>query len=129
MEMADAAFVTHAGLDILTGRIKGTGTEPLYMGWGTGGATAANSTDTGLVTAAAETRATSTSSQQTTTQTNDTYRSQCTIVSLSGQTISEVALFNHTSTGTCFLRGTFTGKALDAGDGIQFTIDTKFVST
>ncbi len=36
-----ATVVTNAGRDIVTNRIKGLGTEPLNIGWGTGAGTAA----------------------------------------------------------------------------------------
>ncbi len=127
--MADTVFVTEAGLGIITNRIKGAGDEPLHVGWGTGGATVAATTDAGLVTASAETRTASTSSQQTTLRTNDTYQVHATLTSLSSQTISEVGLFDSSSTGSLFLRGTFTGIALNTGDSIAFTVKTQFKST
>jgi hypothetical protein len=36
-----ATVVTNAGRDIVTNRIKGLGTEPLNIGWGTAAGTAA----------------------------------------------------------------------------------------
>jgi hypothetical protein len=36
-----ATVVTNAGRDIVTNRIKGAGTEPLNIGWGTAAGTAA----------------------------------------------------------------------------------------
>ena len=44
-----ATFVVDGGLDITTNRIKGSGTEPLNVGWGTGAGTAARG-DTSLFT-------------------------------------------------------------------------------
>src|SRR6266498_3619218 len=80
-----ATFVTNAGLDILTNRIRALGTEPLNVGWGTGAGTTAR-TDTTLFTEALVTLAAGTtdhtvgtSSRVTTTTTNDTYRFVATI--------------------------------------------------
>jgi len=42
-----ATFVVNAGLDITTNRLKGAGTEPLYIGWGVSAGTTAK-TDTTL---------------------------------------------------------------------------------
>ena len=127
--MADTVFVTTAGLGIITERLRGSGGEPLYMGWGTGGATVAATTDTGLVTASVESRALSTSAQSTTLYANDTYQAVTTLTSLSAQTISEVAMFNNLSTGSCFLRATFTNIGLNIGDSIKFTNSIQFDST
>jgi hypothetical protein len=44
-----ATFVLDGGLDIVTNRIKGAGTEPLNVGWGTAAGTTAR-TDTTLFT-------------------------------------------------------------------------------
>lgn len=120
--MADASCVTNTGLGITTNRIKGSGTEPNYIGWGTG-TTAAAVTDTGLETAAAESRVSGTSTQQTTNTSNDTYQVVGTLTcSGSGKTISEIALFDASTSGNCFARATFTGLPLSVGDSIQFTV-------
>jgi hypothetical protein len=75
-----ATFILDGGLDIVTNRIKGAGTEPLNIGWGTGAGTTTR-TDTTLFTEALVTLAAGgtdhtagTSSRQTTTTANDTYR-------------------------------------------------------
>ena len=46
-----ATVVVDGGLGITTNRLKGAGTEPLHVGWGTGAGTAAVG-DTSLFTAA-----------------------------------------------------------------------------
>jgi hypothetical protein len=127
--MADVVFVTTAGLQIIADRLKGVGNEPKYMGWGIGGATVAATTDTGLVTASTEARATSTSSHETTVYANDTYRTVGAIRAETDKTISEFSLFDDPSTGKCFLRATFTGIALLTGDSLRFTNGINFVST
>jgi hypothetical protein len=75
-----ATVVTNTGKGIVTNRLKGAGTEPVNVGWGTGAGTAA-ATDTTLFTEALVTLAAGTSdhtagtsTQQTTTTTSDTYQ-------------------------------------------------------
>jgi hypothetical protein len=123
--MATVVKITATGREIATNRMKGTGTEPRNIGWGTG-TTAPVDGDTGLETEAAESRVVGTSSVQTTTTTDDTYRVVGTLTSASTQTISEAALFN--DAGDLFERGTFTGIALDNGDSIQLTIEGQAVA-
>lgn len=122
-----ATKVVNGGLGIITGRIKGTGAEPVFTGWGTGAGTTAV-TDTTLFTEAAETRATGTSSQVTTTITNDTYQVIGAITSLSAQTITNAGLFNASSSGTLFMKGDFAGIPLQIGDSIQFTMKVQFTN-
>lgn len=120
--MATVVKVTATGRGIISDRIKGDGTEPLNISWGTG-TTAPVDGDTDLETAAAESAVAGTSSVQTTTTTDDTYRVVGTLTSASTQTISESVLKD--TAGTLFLRGTFTGIALDNGDSIQFTMEAQ----
>jgi hypothetical protein len=123
--MATVVKITATGREIATNRMKGTGTEPRNIGWGTG-TTAPVDGDTSLEVEAAESRVVVTSSVQTTTTTDDTYRVVGTLTSASTQTISEAALFN--DAGDLFARGTFTGIALDNGDSIQLTIEGQAVA-
>lgn len=126
--MANSAYVVDNGLAIVTNRLIGNGTEPKYIGWGTG-TTDATQTDTGLQTASAEARTSGTSSQQTTNTTNDTYQVTGSILSLSTQTISELALFDALTDGNCYLHAVFNGAdaiALDAGDSVAFTIKSVY---
>ena len=124
--MADTVYVVDNGLAIVTNRLKGTGTEPAYVGWGTGATTAAVN-NTGLQTPAAEARTAGTTSQQTTTTTGDTYRNVATITCTgAGKAITEVAMFDASTIGNCFLRGTFDAINVSVGDSIQFTINTVF---
>jgi len=123
--MATVVKVTATGRGIASNRIKGTGTEPKNIGWGTG-TTAPVDGDTALETPAAESKVVGTSSVQTTTTADDTYRVVGTLTSASTQTISEAGLFNDAD--TLFTRGTFTGISLDNGDSIQFTIEAQAVA-
>lgn len=123
--MATVVKITATGRAIASNRMKGTGTEPKNIGWGTG-TTAPVDGDTALEVEAAESRVVGTSSVQTTTTADDTYRVVGTLTSASAQTIAEAALFN--DAGSLFERGTFTGIALDIGDSIQFTIEGQAVA-
>lgn len=119
------AIVTSVGLAIITNRIRGAGTEPNYLAWGTG-ATAEAAGDTALGIESAETRVACTTSQETTTVANDTYQAVGTLTSTSAQTISEVGLLDAATTGNLFLRDAFTGIALNNGESITFTIKVDF---
>ncbi len=111
-------------MGLITGWIKGAGaTEPHHIGWGIG-VTGAAVGDTGLESASAESRTECTSSQQTTTTTNDTYRLVGTITCAgAGKAITEVAAFTAATDGTCFMRATFSAINVSVGDSIAFTIN------
>lgn len=91
-----AAVLTAKGRDITTARIKGTGTEPLNVGWGGGGVAGgpftAATTDVGPFNELAEVRTAGTSSQVTTTTANDTYQVVGTITATGARTVCEVFL-------------------------------------
>lgn len=124
--MADVIKVVNGGLGILTNRLKSAGTEPKHIGWGTG-TTAADVANTTLETARGEARTDGTSTQQTTTTTSDTYRVAGTITCVStSAAITEVALFDASTSGNMFLRGTFSAINVNVGDSIAFTINTVF---
>lgn len=122
-----ATKVVNAGLAIITNRMKGAGTEPVHVAWGTGAGTTAV-TDTTLFTEAAEARTAGTSTRVTTTVTNDTYQVVGTITSLSAQTITNAGLFDAAAAGNLFLKGDFTGIPLAINDSIQFTIQAQFTN-
>jgi hypothetical protein len=121
-----ATVFANAGKAIVTNRLKGSGTEPSYVAWGTGAGTAAI-TDTTLFTEASEARVAGTSTQQTTTVTNDTYQVVGTMtVAGSGKTITNAGLFDASTTGNMLMKGDFTGIALNVGESIQFTMKLAF---
>jgi hypothetical protein len=127
-----ATFVTDGGLGIVTNRLKGAGTEPLNVGWGTGAGTTAR-TDTTLFTEALVTLAAGTndhtagtSTQQTTTTTNDTYQVVATRTATGAGTVTNAGLWDAASGGNLFLKGDFTGIGLASGDSILFTIKAIF---
>jgi len=125
--MATVAKKTKTGLAITANRIKGTGTEPKYIGWGTG-ASAATVDDTALQTPAAESRVECTSSVVTTDFTNDTYRIVGTITCAgSTKSISELGVYDAASGGNLFARVTFTPIEVEPGESVNFTISDKHV--
>lgn len=129
-----ASVLTNAGRAILTAALKLTATEPKQVGWGTGAGTAAVA-DTTLfsekaadLTATTGTRVAGTTSQQTTSVTNDTYRVVGTITATGGGTVTNAGCFDNSAigSGNLFLKGDFTGIALLSGDSITFTMNLQF---
>ena len=117
---------TNAGKALTTARIKGTGSEPLFLAWGTGAGTAAI-TDTTLFTEASEARVSGTSSQVLTTVANDTYQVVGTMtVSGTGKTITNAGLFDASTVGNLFMKGDFTGIVLAVAESISFTMKVTF---
>lgn len=123
-----ATFVQDGGLDIITNRIKGAGTEPLNIGWGTGAGTTVRTETTlfteklvDLTTSAGTDHTVGTSSRVTTTTTNDTYQVTGTRTATGAGTVTNAGLFDAASGGNLFLKGDFTGIGLASGDSILFT--------
>lgn len=132
-----ATLVVASGRDIITNRIKGAGTEPLNIGWGTGTQTTTLDSDTGLgpttveklvdlSTSAGTDHTAGTSTRQTTTTTNDTYRVTGTRTATGAGIVTTSGLFDAASGGNLFLKGDFVGVGLAIGDGIAYTINVKF---
>lgn len=133
-----ATFVVDGGLDIVTNRLRGAGTEPLNIGWGTGTQTTATRADTGLgpttvekdvdLTTNTGSRTAGTSSRVTTTTTNDTYQVTGTRTATGAGTVTVAGLFDNVTiaSGNLFLKGDFAGIALSSGDSIAFTIKAVF---
>lgn len=128
-----ATLVVNGGKGIVTNRLKGSGTEPVNVGWGTAAGTTA-ATDTtlfteklvDLTTSAGTDHTAGTSTQQTTTTTNDTYQVVATRTATGSGTVTNAGLFDAASGGNLFLKGDFTGIGLVSGDSIQFTIKAVF---
>lgn len=119
-----ATLLVNTGKAIVTNRIKGSGTEPSYIGWGTGAGTTA-ATDTTLFTETG-TRQAGTSTQQTTSTTNDTYQVVGTQTASGSVTITNAGLFDASTSGNLFAKGDFSGITLSSGDSIQFTFKVQF---
>lgn len=116
-----ATVVTHAGEQLACDLLRGAGTVPSYVAWGTGSTTAAKSQTT-LTTEASESRVNGTTSTNG-TGSSATFRVVATITADGTKTISEAGLFTAASSGTMFLRGDFTGIAVESGDTIEFTVE------
>ena len=124
-----ATYVVNSGLDVTTNRLKGAGTEPLYIGWGVSAGTTAKTDTTlfgerlvDLATAAGTDHTAGTSSRVLTTVANDTYQVVGTRVATGAGTVTNAGLFDAASGGTLYLKGDFTGIGLASGDSIAFTI-------
>lgn len=126
--MPASTAVVNTGRAILTNRLKGSGTEPVYIAAGTG-STAVLTTDSALG-AEVGSRVTGTSSQQTTTTTGDTYRVTGTWTAASSYTIAETGLFDASSSGNLFVRGVLASTiSLASGDSIAFTFNVQVTSS
>lgn len=118
-------LVTNSGFANATAAWHAYSSRPLYIGWGTGTGQTASSTD--LATAANESRATGTSSQQTTTVTSDTFQVVGTLTAGGARAITEAALFdaagtgNPPSGGNMDVYGDFSVVNLATNDSIAFT--------
>jgi hypothetical protein len=119
-----ATLLVNTGKAVVTNRIKGSGTEPNFLGWGTGAGTT-GATDTTLFTEVGS-RVSGTSTQQTTSTTNDTYQVVGTLTAGGSVTVTNAGLFDASTSGNLFVKGDFTGIALTGGDSIQFTFKTQF---
>lgn len=121
-----ATVVVQGGRAILTSRLKGSGTEPNFVAVGTGAGTAAT-TDTTLFTEV-ETRVSGTSTQQTTTTTNDTYRVVGTVSITATRALTNAGLFDAVSAGNLFAKGDFATVNLVSGDSFQETWNVQITS-
>lgn len=128
-----ATLVVNGGRAIITNRLKGSGTEPLNIGWGTSAGTAAVGDSTlfgeklvDLSTSAGTDHTAGTSSRVTTNTTNDTYQVTGTRTATGAGTVTNAGLFDAASGGNLFLKGDFTGIGLSSGDSIAFTIKAIF---
>lgn len=119
-----ATLLVNTGRAIITNRLNGGGTTPQYIGWGTGVGTT-GATDTTLFTEVLP-RVSGTVSQVTTSTTNDTYQVVGTQTAGTTETITNAGLFDASTSGNLFVKGDFTGIALNTGDSIQFTFKVQF---
>ena len=120
-----ATLLVNTGKAVVTNYLNGgAATQPKYVAWGTGAGTTA-ATDTTLFTETG-TRTSGTTSQQTTSTTNDTFQVVGTLTAGSSLTITNAGTFDASTSGNLFVKGDFTGVALNSGDSIQFTIKVQF---
>jgi hypothetical protein len=121
-----AVVLTNVGEEFVVDKLnESVQTKPEYVGWGTGAGTAAKA-DTDLFTAAAEPRVQATCSK-TGTGSTAKFQAVATLTSLSGQTITNAALFTAAGSGSppsgasCIVKGDHSGVALATNDQIQYT--------
>jgi hypothetical protein len=95
------------------------------VAWGTGAGTAA-AADTTLFTESAEARVSGTSTRQTTTVANDTYRVTGTLTASAGRTITNAGTFDASTSGNLFVKGDHSSTTLNTGESIAYTIDLKY---
>ena len=120
-----ATLLVNTGKAVVTNYLNGGGaTQPKYLAWGTGAGTTA-ATDTTLFTETG-TRVSGTTSQVTTTTTNDTFQVVGTLTASGSVTITNAGTFDASTSGNLFVKGDFTGIALNSGDSIQFTVKVQF---
>lgn len=93
--MANATVATFSGRGIIWNRLKGNGTEPKNIQWGSTGVTGSASANVNLFGPQTEARTAGTSSILTTTQLGDTYQVTGTIVcATASKSIQEAGLFD-----------------------------------
>ena len=120
-----ATLLVNTGKAIVTNYLNGgAATQPKYVAWGTGAGTTA-ATDTTLFTEVTP-RVSGTTSQVTTSTTNDTFQVVGTQTAGTSETITNAGLFDASTSGNLFVKGDFTGVALNSGDSIQFTFKVQF---
>jgi hypothetical protein len=119
-----ATLLVTSGHGIVTNRLGGGGTTPNYVAWGTGSGTTSAS-DTTLFTEVTP-RVSGTTSQVTTSVTNDTFQIVGTQTAATSETITNAGVFDASTSGNLFVKGDFTGIALNSGDSIQFTFKVQF---
>lgn len=129
-----ATVVTNGGRAVAVNRLRGTGTEPLYVGWGTGAGTASagatalyTETEADLSTTSG-TRVTGSSSSYSTNVTGDTYRVTATYTASGSGTVTNAGLFDAATitAGNLYMYGDFTGIGLSANDAIALTFDVVY---
>ncbi len=125
------ARVQNNGLDNVTAAWHAYASRPIYLQWGTGTGAAA-SANVVTTTSTTEARTTGTSSQQTTSVTNDTYRVTGTITAAGTRAITEVGVFDAAGSGSpptggnMNIYGDFSTINLSSGDSIAFTVNVAF---
>ena len=122
---ADVVKIVDTGLALTASRLKGSGSEPKYVAWGTG-ATAAADGNTTLATESGEARTEGTTTLQTTSTAGDTYQVVGSITATAVRAIVEAGLLDSSASGTLFLRGTFDVINVNTSDSISFTVKTQY---
>ena len=113
--------VTNKGLDIIASRIKGIGTEPLYIAWGSGAGVAAI-TDTILFGEESEARVAGISQITTISVADDTYMVSGSMTADADKIITNWGLFDALIAGNLLAHESVSpGLAISLGQSIAFT--------
>ena len=118
--MAEATVVTNKGKVLAIARINGTGTAPIYVGFGTGGGSRTAAVgDTDLTTISGS-RILGTPSITKTTIDNDTHTVTAKFTNTTGNTIviNEIMTFDAASGGNSCISRTLNGATLANGDSL-----------
>jgi hypothetical protein len=126
MPFGTATVVTNGGKRTIADRLQTTPTRNPFkfpgMGVGaTGAARTAAAADTVLSTEVETPRTAGTESNQTTTNTGDTYQVTGTIAATSARVVDEAGLFDAATAGNMGTSATFAVINLGTGDSILFT--------
>lgn len=125
--MPTVGVLTNAGKTKIAQRLKGIGTEPSWIGWGTGSGTA-GVTQTTLFTEASEARVNGTTSVVTTGTTNDTYQVDGTITANGSKNITNVGNFDASTGGSMMMKISFDPIPVENQDTIRFIIGYQTVN-
>ena len=109
-------FITNTGFADISAAYAANGTS--YFGWGSGSGQTA--TDTDLASPIADSRGLGTATQTTTSVTNDTIKIDGSIIASNPCTVSEVAVFDASTSGHMNFYADFTGVNLGQNDLILF---------
>lgn len=118
-----AVVFTDSGEAIVTDALQGATltAEPLFGAIGTGATTFTKTSTT--ISTEVETRASGTSSRQTTGSTNDTYRVVVTQTATATRAVTNGGLFDASSTGNLFIGSDGLSVTLATGDSVQQTFN------
>ena len=125
--MALISCITNAGLAILAKRLKGTSSEPVYFGWGTGAGNA-DPTDIALFTEASETRVVLTSVLDTVGSVGDSYKLTGAIVANADKVITNWGVFDAATSGNMLIHESINpGESYKVGQVGTFLFRVQFV--
>jgi hypothetical protein len=124
-----ASVLTNLGKASTTSRLIGTSLPVIgYMAIGTGATGAARTAAIADTVLSAEVlRVAATLSQQTTTTTNDTFRSVGTFTASTTWAVDEIGLFDASTSGNLFVSSTQGVVTLNSGDSITITSNTQLL--
>lgn len=114
-----ASLVTNNGIKAFVDALVADDTDK-WLDWGTGSGQGVASN--ALAAAAGESRTDGTPTAQTTTTTDDTYQVAGSIVATATRAITEVGVFDASTSGNMIIYGDFTVINLNTDDSITFTV-------